>query len=182
MNRMEVNYNTACEIYKFLQNYANIHGIPSPGRHFDKISEISVSVVFLLTSYSYASVYRDYVQVYKDKYEREACVIAESTFTKIWKTLIPSLQFMIPKSDLCETCELMKLDIQYAREDEKKLAIMENYLAHLNRAKQERDYYNANIMHVVEDGKCNPNINNSQILFKTFKGSAYITYDWAQNV
>src|SRR6266542_2427232 len=112
----------------------------------------------------------------------EACVIAESTFTKIWKILIPSLQFMTSKSDLCETCELMKLDIQYAREDEKKLAIMENYLAHLNRAKQECDYYNANIMHAVEDGKCNPNINNSQILFKTFEDSAHIAYDWAQNV
>ncbi len=61
MNYMEVNYNAACEIYKFLQNYANIHGIPSPGRHFDKISEIFIPVVFLLTSYSYASVYRDYV-------------------------------------------------------------------------------------------------------------------------
>ncbi len=89
---------------------------------------------------------------------------------------------MTSKSDLCETCELMKLDIQYAREDKKKLAIMENYLAHLNHAKQERDYYNANIMHAVEDGKCNPNINNSQILFKTFEGSAHIAYDWAQNV
>jgi len=55
----------------------------------------------------------------------------------------------------------------------------------LNRAKQERDYYNANIVRAVEDGKCNPNNSNtvgSQILFKTFEGSAHIAYDWAQNV
>jgi hypothetical protein len=91
---------------------------------------------------------------------------------------------MSPKSDLCETCERMKMNIQFATEQEKKLEVTENYLAHLNRAKQERDYYNANIKCVVKDGKCNPNntLDKSQILFKTFKGSAHITYDWAQNV
>src|SRR5439155_2711616 len=91
------------------------------------------------------------------------------------------LQFMSSKSDLCETCEKMKMDIQYATEQEKKLAVTENYLTHLNRAKQERDYYNANIKHAVEDGKLNSNITESQV-FKTFEGIAHITYDWAQNV
>ena len=73
----------------------------------------------------------------------------------------------------------MKLDIQYAIEYEKKLAITENYLAHLNRAKQEYDYYNVNITCAVENGKHNSNIIGSQILFKTFKGSTHIIYDQA---
>jgi len=76
----------------------------------------------------------------------------------------------------------MKLEIQYAIEHEKKLEIIEKYLAHLNRAKQERDYYNSNIKRAVENGKCNLNTIKSQVLYKTFKGSAHITYDWAQNV
>ncbi|GES76447.1 hypothetical protein GLOIN_2v1838883 [Rhizophagus clarus] len=113
--------------------------------------------------------------VYKNEYGTEAHVIAESTFRKIWKLLIPSLQFMTPKSDL-------KLEIQYITEHEKKLAITEKYLNHLNRAKQKRDYYSNNIKCAVEDGKRNPNTTRSQILFKSFEGSAHIAYDWAQNV
>ncbi|GES76155.1 hypothetical protein GLOIN_2v1484099 [Rhizophagus clarus] len=179
MKRVEVTYSIACEIHNFLKNYANVHGIPSPGRHCNKVS---MPIVFLPTSYSYISVYRDYVQVYKNEYEDEADVISEKTFKRIWKALMPSLQFMSPKSDLCETCERMKLDIQYATEHEKKLAVTENYLTHLNRAKQERDYYNANITCAVEDSKCNPNTTKSEVLFKTFEGSAHIAYDWAQNV
>ncbi|EXX56244.1 hypothetical protein RirG_217980 [Rhizophagus irregularis DAOM 197198w] len=65
---------------------------------------------------------------------------------------------------------------------EKKLAVTEKYLTHLNRAKQERDYYNNNIKRAVEDGKCNPNTTGSQILFKSFEGSIHIAYDWVQNV
>lgn len=178
-NRIEVNYDLAYEIQEFLKNYANIHGIPSPGRNFAKFT---MPVVFLPTSFSYSSVHRDYEQAYKDKHGSEAHVIGKTAFINVWKSVIPSLQFMSPKSDLCETCEKMKMNIQYATEQEKKLAVTENYLNHLNRAKQERDYYNANIKHAVEDGKLNPNINKPQILFKTFDGSAHITYDWAQNV
>jgi len=96
--------------------------------------------------------------------------------------LMPSLQFMFSKSDLCETCKIIKLDIQHATNHEKKLAVTENYLAHLNHAKEERDYYNINIKNAVKDGKRNPNTIGSQILFKSFEGSAHITYDWAQNV
>ena len=62
------------------------------------------------------------------------------------------------------------------------MEITENYLAHLNRAQEECDYYNTNIINAVEDGKHNPNIIGSQALFKTFEGSAHIAYDWAQNV
>jgi len=179
MKRVEINYDLACEIYNFLKNYADIYGLPSPGQNFNKIS---MPIIFLLTSYSYLSVYRDYVQAYKNEYEEEKRVIAESTFCKTWKVLIPSLQFMSPKSDLCENCEMMKLDIQHITEHKKKLAVTEKYLAHLNHAKQERDYYNTNIKCAVEDGKRNPNSIGSQISFKSFEGSAHITYDWAQNV
>ena len=52
----------------------------------------------------------------------------------------------------------------------------------MNHAKEERDYYNINIKNAVEDGKCNPNTIESQILFKSFEGSTHIIYDWAQNV
>jgi hypothetical protein len=179
MKRIEVNYSVACEIHNFLKNYADIHGLPSPGRNFNKVF---IPVIFLPTSFSYASVYRDYVQSFKDQYGEEARIICETTFHDTWKVLMPLLQFMSPKSDLCETCETMKLEIQYAIEHEKKIAVTEKYLVHLDHAKQEHEYYNTNIKQAVEDGKRNPNKIGSQILFKSFEGMAHITFDWAQNV
>ncbi|CAG8801957.1 38540_t:CDS:2, partial [Gigaspora margarita] len=134
-------------------------------------------------SYSYASVYRDYIQAFKVEHKNETRIIAESTFTKLWKTLIPLLQFMSPKSDLCEVCETMKLEIQYTTEHEKKIEITENYLKHLNRAKQERDYYNANIKLAIDDSNRNSNnLSKTKQQFKSFEGCAHIAYDWAQNL
>jgi hypothetical protein len=174
MNHIEVNYDIASDVFLFLKNYSNVHGMPSPGRHFN---EISMPVVFLPTSFSYSSVYRDYVQAYKEKHEPEIHVMAESTFVKIWKSLIPLLQFMSPKSNLCENCETMKMDIQYTTQYEKKLDFTENYLNHLKRAQQERDYHNSNIACAIKDGKNNPNSSESQTLYKTFKGVTHIAYD-----
>ncbi|UZO12804.1 uncharacterized protein OCT59_004320 [Rhizophagus irregularis] len=152
MKRIEVNYDVANDVQVFLKNYSNVH------------------------------VYRDYVNAYKDKYGAETRVMVKQTFINIWKSLMQSLQFMSPKSDLCENCELMKMDIRYIIQHEKKLESTENYLAHLKRAQQERDYYNSNIALAIEDGRNNSNPSGSQILFKTFEGSAHIAYDWAQNV
>ncbi|KAF0544999.1 chaperonin: PROVISIONAL [Gigaspora margarita] len=122
------------------------------------------------------------IRAYKDTYNENIHVIAESTFTNIWKALMPSLQFMTPKSDLYDTCKMMKMDIQYTTQYEKKLELTKNFLAHLNRAQEEHDYYNINIVNTIEDGKHNQNIVGSQVLFKSFDAMAYIAYDLAQNV
>ncbi|CAG8729550.1 17636_t:CDS:2, partial [Dentiscutata erythropus] len=103
--------------------------------------------VFLPTSFSYASVYRDYVQACKDKYGKDVRILAESTFTNIWKLLMPSLQFMSLKTDLCETVQ------------------------------KERGYYNANIINAVEGGKHNPNVIGSQISFKSFSDDLQDNYE-----
>ncbi|CAG8613542.1 3539_t:CDS:1, partial [Scutellospora calospora] len=153
MKRIEVNYDVAYEVFKFLKNYSDLHGMPSPGQHF---KDISMPIIFLSTNYNYISVYRDYTQAYKDKYG-DVRVISKSTFTNIWKALILSLQFMSSKSDLYETCEMMKMDIQYATQYEKKLELTKDYLAHLNRVQEKCDYYNKNITTAIEDGKHNTN-------------------------
>ncbi|GES92067.1 hypothetical protein GLOIN_2v1838883 [Rhizophagus clarus] len=58
MNRIEVNYNVVHDVLAFLKNYSDVHGIPFLRRH---CKEVTTPIVFLPTSYSYSSVYRDYV-------------------------------------------------------------------------------------------------------------------------
>jgi hypothetical protein len=85
---------------------------------------------------------------------------------------------MSSKLDLCENCELMKMDIRYIIQYEKKLESTENYLAHLKCAQQEQDYYNSNIVLLaIKDSQNNSNPSRSQILFKIFEGSAHIAYN-----
>ncbi|CAG8804820.1 2670_t:CDS:2, partial [Gigaspora margarita] len=38
MKRIEVNYDVACDVFRFLKNYSSIYGMPSPGRQFNRIS------------------------------------------------------------------------------------------------------------------------------------------------
>ncbi|CAG8826710.1 25299_t:CDS:2, partial [Gigaspora margarita] len=174
--------NTGRTYLKNIKQHLQEHGLEecihgNTGRAPKNMNHIEVNY-----DLAYASVYRDYVHACKDKYGKDICILAKSTFTNIWKSLMPSLQFMSSKTDLCETCEIMKMDIRYATQHEKKLELTNSYLAHLNRAQKECDYYNTNIINAVEDGKHNPNLISSQILFKSFSGSAHIAYDWAQNV
>ncbi|GES99657.1 hypothetical protein GLOIN_2v1838883 [Rhizophagus clarus] len=82
---------------------------------------------------------------------------------------------MLPKSDLCKTCETKKIDIQYIIQHEKKLELTEDYLIHLKRAQQERDYYNSNITNAIEDGKNNPNSSGSQ---HYLNGEGFQYYDF----
>jgi hypothetical protein len=85
MNHVEVNYSLTYEIHEFLKNYADMHGILSPGQKFSKFT---TPVVFLPTNFSYASVYHDYVQAYKDEHGSETRIIAKSTFTQVKKVKI----------------------------------------------------------------------------------------------
>jgi hypothetical protein len=45
-------------IKNFLENYAEVHGLPSPGRSINRITQ---SIIFLPAEMSYKSVYRDFL-------------------------------------------------------------------------------------------------------------------------
>ncbi|CAG8593005.1 1388_t:CDS:2 [Dentiscutata erythropus] len=140
--------------------------MPSPEHHCNKIT---MPTVFLPTSFSYALVYRNYIQACKDKYSKNARILAESTFTNIWKSLMPSLQFMFSKTDLCEMCEIMKMDIRYASQYEKKLELTNSYLAHLNRVNTVED--------VISIVNCSTRI-NFNVAQRYLNGEGFQYYDF----
>ena len=72
---------------------------------------------------------------------------------------------MIPGTDLCDTCEMLKKNIQYAKDIDEKNKVAFNLKNHKNEAEKERQYYNNNIT-----------------TSNTSKEIAHICYDWAQNV
>ncbi|CAG8587218.1 10677_t:CDS:2, partial [Cetraspora pellucida] len=155
--------------HKYLENlkwHLQEHGLEerihsNTGRASNNMKRIEVNYNVTYDLFKFLKNYSN-IHAYKNNYEKDVRVMSETTFIKIWKILILSLQFMSPKSDLYETCKTLKMDIQQAMQYEKKLELTNNYIAHLNRAQKERDHYNNNIKNVVKDEKCNSNKVSSQ--------------------
>src|SRR5437773_9886086 len=55
--KMVVDKNVAEVVKNFLENYAEVHGLPSPGRSINRITQ---SIVFLPAEMNYKSVHRDF--------------------------------------------------------------------------------------------------------------------------
>ena len=55
---MVIDKNIAEVVKNFLENYAEVHGLPSPGRNINRITQ---SIVFLPAEMSYKSVHRDFL-------------------------------------------------------------------------------------------------------------------------
>ncbi len=56
--KMVIDKNIAEVVKNFLENYAEVHGLPSPGRSINRITQ---SVIFLPAEMSYKSVHRDFL-------------------------------------------------------------------------------------------------------------------------
>ena len=56
--KITIDVSVATAVKNFLENYAEIHGLPSPGRNVNRITQ---SLTLLPAETSYKSVYRDFI-------------------------------------------------------------------------------------------------------------------------
>ncbi|CAB4412920.1 unnamed protein product [Rhizophagus irregularis] len=127
-------FETILHILTFIINYANIHGLPSPGRSF---RDDTMAIIFLPVSDSYIGLYRLYessLEIDSEHY------ISRWTFLRVWKKYIPEIKFLSPRSDLCFHCKNMRFNTQFWNQDEKDDKVKE-WHEHITWANQERDYY-----------------------------------------
>jgi hypothetical protein len=61
---MVLDRNVATAVKNFLENYAEIHGLPSPGRSINRITQ---SVIFLPAETTYKSVYQNFIAGYNGR-------------------------------------------------------------------------------------------------------------------
>ena len=87
------------DVVRFLQNYTEQHGLLLPGR----VPGYSRSDIKLLpSSQSKRSIWKTYRSA---MLETGSPWAAYSTFTRLWRVLLPSLVLMKPMSDLGWTCQ-----------------------------------------------------------------------------
>ena len=126
-------------VVTFIENYAEREGLSLPGR---VPGYKSFRLKLLPTSTNKAELWRRY----KDAAEEEGFeVMGYTKFVTTWNDFLPFIKIMQPSTDLCHTCQKNTEKISgkaNVSEDEKMAAIAE-HSDHLNKAKSERELYNA---------------------------------------
>ena len=125
-------------VVRFLYSYAEQHALLLPGR----IPGYSCTDIQLLpSSVSKRAVWR----VYHEAAEGANTIhsVAYSTFCYLWRTLVPSIVVMKPRSDLCWQCQQNSTAITRSANlsDSEKSAVLGDALEHLRIVKMERSHY-----------------------------------------
>ena len=135
---------------------------------------------------SYKSVHRDFLAGLEE--DSNLCALKYDAFRKLWHQLTPHIQIMSPRTDLCDTCQHLRNDLQFkARKEEAAQDLLKRYKEHLAKAKLERNYYNKNTKLAEEQRKLvdqnySINIMKDKIPCCSVDAVAHYSYDWAQNV
>ena len=137
---MVIDINVATAVKNFLLNYAEVHGLPSPVRNVNRVTQ---SIIFLPAEMSYKSVHRDFLTGLEEDSTLQA--LKYDAFRKLCHQLTPQIQIMSPRTDLCDTCQHLRNDLQFiAHKEEVAQDLLKRYKEHLAKAKLERNYYNKN--------------------------------------
>jgi hypothetical protein len=102
---MNLNQETKQTIKNFILNYAEIHGLPDPGKSKSK----KHSIIFLPTEMTYKSVHRDFLASLEENSNLKS--LKYETFLKLWHQLTPQIKFLNPRTDLCDTCHQFRTEI-----------------------------------------------------------------------
>ncbi|CAG8765130.1 14274_t:CDS:2, partial [Ambispora leptoticha] len=111
--KITIDITVATAVKKFLENYAEIHGLPSPGRNINRIIQ---SLTPLPAETSYKLVYRDFIAGLEN--DSTLKLLKYDAFRKLWHQLTPYIQIMSPRTDLCDTCQHFRNGLQCSRTTE----------------------------------------------------------------
>jgi hypothetical protein len=81
---MVIDMNVAIAVKNFLLNYAEVHGLPSPVRN---VNQVTQSITFLPTEMSYRSVHCDFLAGLEEG--STLCALKYDAFHKLWHQLTP---------------------------------------------------------------------------------------------
>ena len=172
---MIIDKNVATAVKNFLLNYAEVHGLPSPVRNVNRVTQ---SIIFLPAEMSYKSVHREFLAGLEEESNLRA--LKYDAFRKLWHQLTPHIQIMSPRTDLCDTCQRLRNDLQFkARKEEEARGLLKRYKEHLAKAKLERNYYNKNTKLAEEQRKLIHQrlLANNKIQYCSVDATAHYSYD-----
>src|SRR5881628_275086 len=157
--KMVIDKSVAEVVKNFLENYAEVHGLPSPGRSINRITQ---SIVFLPAEMSYKSVHRDFLIGLEED-----------------SKLKSEIQIMSPRTDLCDTCQHFRDGLHYnACQEEEAKELLKRFKEHLFKARLERSYYNKNTKLAEEQRKLvDQHYSKGKTKYCSINATAHYSYD-----
>jgi hypothetical protein len=171
---MVIDHNIATAVKNYLENYAEVNGLPSPGRSINRITQ---AVIFLPAETTYKSLYQKFLTCLKENSNLKS--LKYDAFRKLWHQLTPEIQIMSPRTDLCDTCQHFRNGLQYnARQEEEVKELLKMFRDHLAKAKLERNYYNNNTKLAEEQRKLvDQNYFQNKPQYCSTDATAHYSYD-----
>lgn len=173
-------------VVRFLLNYAEQNALLLPGR----VPGYSRSDLKLLpSSVSKRQIWKVYEEAAMSDSMRS---VGYSTFTSLWRSLLPSVILMKPMTDLCWQCQKGSTAIQRSAnlsEEEKSAAVL-SVQEHLRVVQVERSFYTASCeecsrsvrAHFQNQASFSPPPPSSHIPPNTNPIKAHYSFDYAQQV
>ena len=178
-------FDTVPDIVCFLLHLVQEQGLVLPGR---VPGYYRSDIQLLPSSMSKLAVWSKY----SESCEGERKPVSRKTFSSLWQQLVPQVVIMTPMTDLCWQCQKNSSLIQRAanRSDEDKSQVVQKALAHVQRAQQEREAYNAITAECrvvvrgmfLQDGAFSPPSPYCYIPPLTGPSMAHYSFDYAQQV
>ena len=138
---------TITNIKQFIENYADIHAMPLPGR---LPSHRDYQVMLLPSDTTKAFVYRKFVSSCEVS---GITPVSRRTFENYWHSLCPHITVIKPASDLCFTCQqntnLLMRSVNLP--ESIKSECFQNAQLHLQRARVQRQDYNDQCKKAYDD-------------------------------
>ena len=165
------------KVLTFIHHYARINGLPQPAPPRGRAGQ---PLVYLPASQNKKIVYKDY--------ECSCALMSEKpvgyrSFRNIWRKCLPWICFMTPRTDVCYRCELHRLEVKSACDENEKKESLKRFSGHLEVAQLERDFYrkvtNTASKEIAEyKGRLN---SRGGACVRNLRASHY-TFDFAQSV
>src|SRR5947209_18060798 len=89
---MVIDIDVAAAVRNILLNYAEVHGLPSPVRNVNRVTQ---SIIFLPAEMSYRSVHCDFLAGLEEESKLRA--LKYDAFRKLWHQLTSYIQIMSPE-------------------------------------------------------------------------------------
>ena len=176
-----LSYTTTEFVVRFLFNYAEQNALVLPGR----VPGYSRTDIQLLPS----SVSKRAVWMVYRESVGTVHAVAYSTFCLLWRTLVPSIVIMKPRSDLCWKCQQNSTAIMRTANasDAEKSSTIDGALEHLRIVKLERSFYKSICgesvrAHFVTNGDFSPPQLASSTPHNSKDIKVHYSFDYAQQV
>ena len=127
---------TRVDILTFLQQYAKVNGLPQPAHPNGRAGQ---PLLYLPASKKRkectGSIYECACTSTNEK------PVGYRSFRNIWRSCLPWIHFMNPRTDVCYRCELHRLKVKNTHNESEKEESLKRFSDHLEAAKLERDFY-----------------------------------------